>query len=202
MTDFVVDNTPVGRRILDRALSGRALHKLLKKRRVHPSSGEALWILAVLRHPDARRDYLRLARVSPESFRSDEDCARALAVSLMIGNLGRWCDAEFNKRLGPFSHERRKAQAIHELGQDYEPDARQHVYRALAHLEAAWSAITRDAVRYAGWYLEQEFSGLRAPLLVAELSNDAFEPRPKKTERQARYLCGWEQHRSKTDPAP
>jgi hypothetical protein len=47
----------------------------------------------------------------------------------------------------------------------------------------------RDAVRYAGWWLEMEFSGLRAPGLVAELVSDAFGL--KKTESQVRYLCGW-----------
>jgi len=210
MADLINNDTPVaffahprklaspGRQLIDGVLSGCALDRLLRLIQKHnhrcggfryPSSGDAVWILAVLRHPPARRDFLQLTRVSPDSFRSDEDCARALSVGWMIGNLATRLDAQFNKWFGPFCHERHMAQTLHAMGADYEEDARRHVWKAMAHLEAAWSAD--DIVRYAGWWLEMEFSGLRAPRLVAELVSDALGLTPRMKERRARYLCGW-----------
>ena len=131
MADLINNNTPVaffahprklaspGRQLIDGVLSGCALDRLLRLIQKHnhrcggfryPSSGDAVWILAVLRHPPARRDFLQLTRVSPDSFRSDEDCARALSVGWMIGNLATRLDAQFNKWFGPFCHERHMAQ--------------------------------------------------------------------------------------------
>jgi hypothetical protein len=149
--------------------------------------------LGWLRDPRTREDFLRFKGISPESLisSSDEDNARALALAETIINLAKRYDAEFNKRFPQFCHERHKAQTLHKLGQDYDEDARRYVYMALAHLDAARSTFVRDAVRYAGWCLERDFGGLRAPQLVAELVSHAVGLRRKVTEHQARYLCGW-----------
>jgi hypothetical protein len=191
---------PFGRQLLDRTLSSRALGKLLREVRrqsrthggfYYPSSGNAVWIFAVLRHPSARADFFRLMRVSPENFRDDEDCARAMAVAWMLGDLARWCDAEFDKWLNRFSRERRKVRTLHELGEGYEKHTRQQARLTLGHLEAAEPAIVCDAARFIGRWLEMEFSELRAPKLVADLVNETFGPRRKMTERRVRYLRGW-----------
>jgi hypothetical protein len=212
MTDLIGDDTPVsffahpgnlaspGRRLIDGVISGCVFAKVLRQLQrqghecggfYHPTSGIAAAFLALLRDRHKRKDFLQLAGVSPESFRSDEDCARKLAVGWMIGNLVKMFEAEFNKRFGQFCHERRKAQTLHKLGENYEEDARRHVWKALAHLEAAWSVGADVIVCYAGWSLERDFR-LRAPRLVAQLVTHALGLRPKMTERQARYLCGWE----------
>jgi hypothetical protein len=47
------------------------------------------------------------------------------------------------------------------------------------------------AVLYVGWSLEQNFSGLRAPRLVAELVTRAVGLKQKIKESQVRYLCEW-----------
>jgi hypothetical protein len=188
------------RQLLSRLTKPGALTKLLRKLRQqnrqyggfrHPTSGLAARYLGRLRDPRTREDFLRLKGISPESLSSssDEDNARALALAEMIINLVKRYDAEFNKRFPQFCHERRMAQTLHELGPDYDQDARRHVYMALAHLDAAESTFVRDAVRYAGWCLERDFGGLRAPQLVAELASYAL--RRKMTEHQVRYLCGW-----------
>jgi hypothetical protein len=211
MVDLISDYTPVaffahpgnlaspGRQLLDRVISGRVFDKLLRQlqkqnRRCggfhNPTSGMAAKLLGCLRDPHTRKDLLQLTKVSPESFRSDEDCARSLAVGWMIGNLVTWFEADFNKRFAQFCHERRNAQTLHEMGEDYEEDARRHTRKALAHLDAARSRSVDGIVRYAGWSLQRDF-GLRAPRLVAKLVTHALGLRPKMTERHARYLCGW-----------
>jgi hypothetical protein len=159
----------------------------------HPTSGLAARYLGRLRDRRTREDFLRLKGISPEclSSSSDEDNARALALAEMIIGLAKRYDAEFNKRFPQFCHERHMAQTLHTWGQDYDQDARRHVYMALAHLDAARSTFVRDAVRYAGWCLERDFDGLRAPQLVAELVSHAVGLRRKMTEHQVRYLCGW-----------
>jgi hypothetical protein len=148
--------------------------------------------LGLLRDPHTRKDFLRLTRISPQSFRSDEDCARWLAVGWMIANLAKLRDAEVNKRFGQVRHEIHKAQALHELGEelgeDYYEVAKRHIRKAVEHLKAAGSG--REIARYAGSFLERNFS-VRAPTLVAKLVTRALGLRPKMTERQARHLCGW-----------
>jgi hypothetical protein len=223
MTDLAGDNTPraffahpgagasPGRQLIGRVFAADACSELnpldkvfrqLQKQKhgcggfYHKTSGIAAVFLDLLRDPRTRKDFLRLTRVSPENFRSDEDCARALAVGWMVGNLAKMFEAEFNKRFGQFCHERRKAQRLHELGHDYEQDVRRHVYMALAHLEAARSAVVLYIVLYTGWSLERDFSGLRAPRLVAELVTHAAGLTSKITERQVRYLCRWIKRRA------
>jgi hypothetical protein len=168
----------------------------------HPTSGTpetsiAAVFLGLLRDPHIRKDFVQLTRVSPEGFRSDEDCARWLAVGWMIANLAKLRDAEVNWRFGQVRHEIRKAQTLHELGEelgeDYDEVAKRHVRKAVEHLKAAWSA--REIVRYAGSFLERNFS-LRAPRLAAKLVTRALGLKSKMKERQARYLCGWERHRA------
>jgi hypothetical protein len=204
-----------GRQLIDRVFAppfDKVLRQLYKRDRkcggfYHPTNeripdvlgiGMAAAFLGLLRDPRTREDFLRLNGVSPENVRCDESLARALALAWMIGNLAKWRDAEVNKRLDQFRHERRRAQTLHELGEDYEEDARRHDWKALAHLNEAvdeYRAATRSVgtiVRYIGWSLEEDFS-LRAPRLVAELVTNIVGLRPKMTERQARYLCGWEQ---------
>ena len=114
----------------------------------------------------------------------------------MIGNLAKRLDDEFYKQLPPFYHESHKAQTLHALGEDYDDDTTRHVDMALDHLEAAMSAVVRDAVVYIGRQLEQDFGGLRAPRLVAWLVNHTFGLRPKLTEHQVRYSCGWIKRRA------
>jgi hypothetical protein len=187
-----------GRRLLDRVISGYMLNKLLQQLQkgdhecggfYHPTSGMAAMFLDLLRDPHTRKDFLRLTRVSPESFRNDEDYARKLAVAWMIGNLAKMFDAEFNKRFGQFCHERRNAQTLHDLDDEcFEEDAKRHVWKAMARLEAAMSRSVDDIVLYAGRSLERDFR-LRAPRLVAELVTDAFGLTPKMKERRARHLC-------------
>jgi hypothetical protein len=188
-----------GRRLLDCVLSGYVFDKLLGQLQKdshkrsgfhHPTSGMAVAYLGLLRDPNTREDLLRLTGFSPEYFRCDEDIARGIAVGLMIGNMTKMFEAEFNKRFDQFCHERTNAQTLHELGERFQEDARRHVWKALAHLEAARSVGTRVIVRYAGWSLERDFN-LRAPRLVAELVTHALGLRPKMKESQARYLCGW-----------
>jgi hypothetical protein len=159
----------------------------------HQTSGLAAAFLGPLHYPRTRKAFLRLAGLSQESLSSssDEDNARMLALAQMIIDLANRYDAEFNKRFPQFCHERHMAKRLHKLGPDYHQDARRHVYMALAHLDAARSTFERDAVRYAGWCLERDFGGLRAPQLVAELVGHAVGLRRKITEHQVRYLCGW-----------
>jgi hypothetical protein len=215
MADLMGDDTPAaffahpenlafpGRRLVDRMISGRVFDKLMRQLYredhqgagfYHPTNGIAAAFLDLLRDPETREDFLRITWIWPDNFRSDEDCARTLAVGWMIGNLAKMFEAEFNKRLGQFCHERRMAQTLHKLGKDYEEDARRHVWKALAHLDEAASVGARVIVYYVGWSLERDFR-LRAPRLVAELVTHALGLRPKMTERKARYLCGWERHR-------
>jgi hypothetical protein len=217
MADLIGDDTPgfffahaenlaaPSRRLFDRVLSGCVFDKLLRQLRKqdrecggfhHPTSGMALAYLGLLRDPNTREDLLRLTGFSPEYFRCDEDIARGIAVGLMIHNMTKMFEAEFNKRFDQFCHERSKAQKLHELGEGFQEDARRHVWKALAHLEAARSVGVRVIMCYAGWSLELDFS-LRAPRLVAELVTHTLGLRPKMKERQARYLCGWEQRRAK-----
>jgi cytosine/adenosine deaminase-related metal-dependent hydrolase len=148
--------------------------------------------LDLLRDPDTREEFLPIARVSPESFRTDEDIARAVAVGSMIGNMAKTFEAESDKRFRQFCNERRKAQTLHKLEEDFEEDAKRHVRNALARLDATGSVGARIIAWHAGWSLERDF-GLRAPKLVAMLVTHALGLRPKMTERQVRYLCGWEQ---------
>ena len=179
----------------------------------HPTIGMAAAFLRLLRDPDKREDFLQdflrtsaRARIdddvhedatkiggtqhgSLENIHSDESMARAMAVDWMIGGMVLLRDAEVNKLFDQFSHERRKAQTLYMLGTDYEEDARRHIWEAVDYLKAAGSAD--NIVRYAGWSLEKNFS-LKAPRLVARLVTHAVPLRPKMTERQARYLCGWE----------
>jgi hypothetical protein len=168
------------RQLLSRLTAPGALTKLLRQLRNqnrqccgfrHPTSGLAARYWGWLRDPRTREDFLRPKGISPKSLisSSDEDNARALALAETMINLAKRYDAEFNKRFPQFCHERHKAQTLHKLGQDYDEDAKRHVYMALAHLDAARSTFVRDAVRYAGWCLERDFGGLRAPQLVAEL---------------------------------
>jgi hypothetical protein len=140
-------------------------------------------------------------RTSPEGFSSDEHLARTLAAVWMFYSLAKMRDAEVNEWFDRFRQERRKAQTLHQLGENYEDDAKRHVYKALAHLDEAAddyraaSRPVRNIVRYIGRSLEQDF-GIRAPRLVAELVTNIVGLRPKMTERQARYLCRWERHRA------
>jgi hypothetical protein len=163
----------------------------------YPTGGNAAIYLDLLRDPRTRKDLLLFYGASPADFRGDEHLARTLAVVGMFGSVLKMRDAEINKRLDQLVRERCKAHRLHKLGTDYEEDASRHVFMALAHLEVAideYYAATRSVrniVRYVGWSLELDFS-LRAPRLVAELVTNIVGLKPKLTERQARYLCGWE----------
>jgi hypothetical protein len=162
---------------------------------LYPTSGDAAFYLDFLRDPSRRRAALRSYGASPADFRSDEHLARVLAVVMMFCYLLTMCDAEVNDRFDQFRQERRKARTLHELGPDFEQDARRHGYMALVHLKDAdeFRDPTRSVdniVRFIGLSLEQNFS-LRAPRLVAELVTEALGLRPKLTERQARHMCGW-----------
>jgi hypothetical protein len=196
------DPASPSRQLLSRLTAPGTLTKLLRQLRQknrqcggfrYPTSGLAARYLGRLRDPRTREDFLRLKGISPESLisSSDEDNARALALAETIINLANKYDAEFNKRFPQFCHERHMAQTLHWLGPKYDHDARRHVYMALAHLDAARSTFVRDAVRYAGWCLERDFGGLRAPQLVAELVSYVVGLRWKMTEHQVRYSCGW-----------
>jgi hypothetical protein len=221
MADLVIDDTPVavvahpgnlaspGRQLLTRVLSGYVFDKLLRQLHKqdherggfrHPTTGFAAAILGVLRNPRTRTRFLQLFEVSPVS--NDENTARAVAVAWMISDLAKRFDAEFNKRFPQFCHERHKAQTLHNLGPDFDEHARRQVYTALAHLDAATTVFVRYAVLHAGRCLERDFGGLRAPKLVADLVNDAVGLRLKITERQVRYLCGWEARRFAANSTP
>jgi hypothetical protein len=165
---------------------------------LNPTGGDAAFYLDCLRDPSRRKAVLLLFCVSPADYRSDEHLARVLAVVAMFCSLLKMCDAEFNERFDQFRQERRKAltlHALHELGQDFEQDAGRYIYMSVAHQKEADelrdpTRSVDNIVRYIGWSLEQNFS-LRASRLVAELVTCALGLRAKKTERQARHLCGW-----------
>ena len=151
--------------------------------------------LALLRDPRTREGLLLFFRTSPEGFSSDEHLARTLTVVWMFYRLTKMRDAEVNERFKLFRQERGKAQTLHELGEDYEEDAKRHFRKALAHLLAAEECRTgtgsvRDLVRYIGYFLKWNFS-LCAPRLVAELVTNIVGLKPRMTERRARHLCGW-----------
>jgi len=167
----------------------------------HKTSGRAEYYLHLLRnYPCGRaigllhcRSILRICQISPESL-DDEGLARVMAVATIIDNLAIGFTDETCKRLQPVFHEADKAHTLHarlgELAKFYDDDITRHVDKGLGHLEAVWSAVTRDAVCYVGRQLEQDFGGLRAARRVTELVNHTFA-RPKLTEPQVRYLCGW-----------
>jgi hypothetical protein len=195
-----------GRQFLDRVLAPGAggelptldkLFRLLKRQNrgcargfYYPTSGIAAVYLNDLRDPETRQDLLRFTRASPKSFRSDEDLARTMAVCWMIGNMAEMYEAEVNRWFDQFSDERRKSQTLRGLGKDYEEEAIRHNWKALEHLMVARSTSADRLARYAGRCLERDFNFCPAGL-VAELVSDAVQARPKMTESQVRYLCGW-----------
>jgi hypothetical protein len=188
---------PLGRQMLDRTVRNgefdRLLRMTLKRARGRDgfhkaSSGIAAAILDLLRDEDLRREFTKIVKLSPESFRSDEECARFLAIGFMFGDLAGKLDAIANRRLAKFERERKLERRLRELSGDFDEDADWHARKAAGHLNAV--EIAHGFVRYVALSIERDF-GVRAPRLVAEFTNRAFEMTPKMSERQARYLCSW-----------
>jgi hypothetical protein len=171
------------------------LRQIRKKNRkcggyLHQTSGIAAGFLRALRDPRARTPFLRISRISPDNY-GDEDIARTMALALILNNLERRFDDELYKHLPRIYHEGRIVHKLHMLGDDCSDDTDRHADTALDRLEAAIDAVMDDAVRYTGRCIERDFDGLRAPKLVAEFFNHTFGRRPKLTEDQVRYSCGW-----------
>jgi hypothetical protein len=232
MADPIGDDTPVtvfahprnptspGRQMLNRLLSSGEFDKLLRLIRKRSlkgdgfrksTSGISAAILGLLRDPRTREEFLRLAEVSLEEFRSEEDCARSLAVGLVIGDWAQKLDYKANERLDQFWCEMRRAIKLRVIGEGYEEDAQRHARKARDHLKAP--GIASGSARYVGRCLERDFGGLRAPKCVADLVNCAFNLKRKTTaqrplrrkrpleptqltEHQVRYLCGWIKRRA------
>jgi hypothetical protein len=198
-------NRPPGRQMLDRELpkgefdTRDMLHKLLRQTRKQDrkngcfrktTAGVAAAILSVLRDPSSREEFFRLTGISPEKVRSDEECARFLAVGWMLGDWARMIDAITLERLALFERERQMARRLRGLGAPFKDDADRAAWKAAQHLLTA--DLVRTSTRYLGFVLERDF-GVRAPRLIAAAVSDGFELTPRMTERQARYLCRWEQ---------
>jgi hypothetical protein len=190
---------PVGRQVLDRVLPSGEFDKLLRmsRRRARrgdgfhkATSGAAAAMLDILHDSQARQTLLTPARVSPATFRSGEDCARSLAIGWMIGDMATKLDDDAYRRLAKYEIERQKARTLRGLGEEFGEDADRHDREAADLMKAV--EVAHGAVRYLGRCLERDFDSLRAPRLVADFVTRAFGMTPKMTERQVRYLCGWE----------
>jgi hypothetical protein len=196
-------NRRVGRQALDRALPNIEFDKLLRltlKRAPggdgfhKATNGVATAILDILRDPPAREEFLRLARVSPEAYckayRSDEECARSLAIGLMIADLARMIDAMALKRLALFESERDMAFFMQSFGKPFKDEAERCDWKA--QLNGLTADLIHASARHLGRALERDF-GLRASRPIAEFVTRIFELTPRMTERQARRQCGWNQ---------
>jgi hypothetical protein len=191
---------PLGRQVLDRVIRNGDAHAFDKTLRMtlmrkrggdgfhKETGGIAAAILDLLRDKDLRREFTKVIKVSPESFRSDEGCARFLAVGFMFGDVASKLDAIANRGLAKFERERRLERRLRELGDDFDEAADWYGKKAADHLWAV--EVARGFARYLGCSLERDF-GVRAPRLVADVTNRGFEMTPEMTEHQARRLCGW-----------
>ena len=190
-------NRAVGRQVLDRALPNIEFDKLLRLTLRRAGGGDGFHkatngvgkaILDVLRDPTAREEFLLLARVSPEAFGSDEECARSLAIGLMIADLARMVDAIALKRLALFESERDMALFMRSLGKPFNDEAERSDWKA--QLNGLTADLIHTSARHLGRALERDF-GLRASRPIAEFVTRIFELTPRMTERRARRLCGW-----------
>jgi hypothetical protein len=199
---------PLGRQVLDRVIrngDANAFDKVLRMTLMRKRGGDgfhketdgiAAAILDLLRDKDLRREFAKVIMVSPESFRSDEECARSLTIGYVFGNLARRLDAVTSQRLAKFERERGLERRLRDLSDDFDEAADWYGKKAADHLRAV--EVAHGFARYLGRSLERDF-GVRAPRLVAEVTNRGFKMTPEMTEHQARYLCGWKRTPSKPE---
>ena len=159
-----------------------------------PTSGAAAAFQTVLLDPLKREELLQEAPfrrfVEDGDWKDEEHCARSLAIGFIIGNLAHMIDAVALKKLAQFQYEKEMAQMLRGLGAAFRDDADRSAWKAAQHRLTA--ELIHASARYIGFALERDF-GVRAPRFVAETVTRAFGLTPAMNERQARYLCGWEQ---------